>query len=269
MEQLRGTVFDIRRFTMCDGPGVRTTIFLKGCPLRCAWCHNPEGRSPFPDTIEIEVKDKEGNSSVVEHTVGIEYDVESLMETILSEKSVMIETGGGVTFSGGEPLKQHQFLLQVLQRCREEGLHTAIDTNGYADKEVFDKVMPFTDLFLFDIKHTNRQKHLDFTAVSTVKIMDNLEYILTAGAKVWIRIPVVPGFNYSKTDIEQMAHTLKQMPPGIEQVHLIPFRQTASEKYRQLGYNNTMGDTPSMKPSQLNPFKRMFRRAGFKTIIGG
>jgi pyruvate formate lyase activating enzyme len=265
-EPLTGTVFDIRRFTMGDGPGVRTTIFMKGCPLRCAWCHNPEGRNPYPDTIAHETTGSAGERVVHHETIGREYTPEELMEIILKERGVMTESGGGVTFSGGEPLLQHPFLLTMLKRCREEGLHTAIDTNGYAEREVLESVLPYTDLFLFDFKHADREKHLDFTAVSTKTIIGNLGFLLHAGAKVWIRIPVVPGFNYSRTDMAIMIQTLKGMPEGIEEIQLIPYRKVPAAKYRHLGYENSMGDTPSLKDSQLNQFRRMFRRAGFKQV---
>lgn len=266
-EPLTGTVFDIRRFTMGDGPGVRTTIFMKGCPLRCAWCHNPEGRNPYPDTISHEVLSSTGEKVIHQETIGREYTIDELMEIILAERGVMTESGGGVTFSGGEPLLQHPFLLTMLKRCREEGLHTAIDTNGYADREVLEGVLPYTDLFLFDFKHADREKHLDFTAVSTIKIIGNLEYLLQSGAKVWIRIPVIPGFNYNRADMSLMIQTLKGMPEGIEEILLIPYRKIPEAKYRHLGLDHNMGDTPSLKNSQLNQFRRMFRRAGFRQVL--
>lgn len=269
MEQITGTIFDFRRFTMNDGPGVRITVFMKGCQLRCSWCHNPEGRDPSPTSVNHEVKDSMGTMTLVEEIIGKMYTPDTLMNEILKEKAVMRESGGGVTFSGGEPLLQHRFLMPVLERCHAEGIHTTIDTNGYADREVFESVLPLTSLFLFDLKHTDKEKHLDHTSVSTVKILGNLEYLLKAGARVWLRIPVVPGFNYSRNDMSHIISTLRGLPAGIEQVHLIPFRQTASEKYRRLGYHNPMEKVPSMAPAQLNPFRRMFRRAGFHVVIGG
>jgi pyruvate formate lyase activating enzyme len=267
MEPITGIVFDIRRFTMNDGPGVRTTVFLKGCPLRCAWCHNPEGRDPAPFTIEREVKDCDGNTTTVSSTIGTVYTPEELLATILSEKSVMQESGGGITFSGGEPLMQYKFLLPVLKALHEQGIHTAIDTNGYAEPAVFEQVIPYTGLFLFDLKHTDRQKHLEYTSVSTVKILENLEMILSKGVHVWLRIPVIPGFNHSRKDIAEIIRVIKAMPKGIEQVELIPYRQTAADKYRRLGYHNAMGDTPSLSPAKLRPYSRMLRRAGFEPLI--
>lgn len=267
MEKVTGTVFDIRRFTMNDGPGVRTTVFLKGCPLRCVWCYNPEGRNPGLDHFDRETHDVEGNITVIRETVGREYTVDELAEVILSERVVMQQSSGGVTFSGGEPMLQHEFLMRMLERCRAEGLHTVIDTSGYAERELFESVLPLTDLFLFDLKHTVREKHLEYTSVSSVKIIENLEFLLNSGARVWLRIPVIPGFNKSRRDFEDIISTIKTLPEGVEQVQLIPFRQTAAEKYLRMGFHNTMGNTPSLKPAQLNPYKRMLRRAGFNTII--
>jgi pyruvate formate lyase activating enzyme len=269
MDNIKGTIFDIRRFTMSDGPGVRITIFMKGCQLRCAWCHNPEGRDPGSTEVITEVKGSDGTFSQTKEIIGKTYTVDELLEVILSEKRLMQKSGGGVTFSGGEPLTQDTFLVPVLKRCREEEIHTTIDTNGYADREVFEAVMPYTNLFLFDLKHTDRAKHQEHTAVGTKKILANLTYLLESGAKVWLRIPIVPGFNHSRREISEIIDDLHKLPPGIEQVHLIPFRQTAADKYRRLGYQNPMQHVPSMMPAQLNPYKRMFRRAGFHVVIGG
>ncbi len=269
MEEITGTVFDIRRFTMNDGPGVRITVFMKGCQMRCSWCHNPEGRDPGPVEIFTETAHPDGTVTQEKESIGKVLKVEELLEIILSEKRLMLDSGGGVTFSGGEPLTQPEFLVPVLRRCREEGLHTTIDTNGYADREVFEAVIPHTSLFLFDLKHTNHEKHLEHTAVGSRKILDNLAFLLKTGANVWLRIPVVPGFNHSRREMAEIIATLRQLPGTIEQVHLIPFRKTAADKYRRLGYDNRMEQVPSMLPAQLFPYRRMFRRAGFEVIIGG
>lgn len=269
MESATGIVFDIRRYTNQDGPGVRTTVFLKGCELRCSWCFNPEGRDPSPTEVTKEVIEKGKDTIFEKQVIGTVYTVEALMKEILKERLLFQQSDGGVTFSGGEPLYQHRFLVQVLQRCREEGVHTTVDTNGYASTEIFEEVAPLTDLFLFDLKHGNPTKHLEGTAVSNIKILKNLKLILLAGGRVWIRIPVVPGFNYSRTDMRAIILLLKEMPPGIEQVHLIPYRGSAQKKYRLLGYPNGFESSESLRGRALVPFRRMFRRAGFKIMIGG
>ncbi len=269
MQSHKGIVFDIRHFAMGDGPGVRTTVFMKGCSLRCSWCHNPEGRSMYPEVVTVEERNGNGESGSVEKTIGREVGVEDLMKEILTERTVMVESGGGVTFSGGEPLLQHPFLLEMLKRCKEEGLHTAVDTNGYAADEAFKAILPYTDLFLIDFKHSDNARHLDFTSVSTVRITENISFLLGAGARVWIRIPVIPGFNFSRVDMSQIIDALRGMPACIEKVELIPYRMVNEEKYRILGIPNTMKGIASLDPSKLRVFKRMFRRAGFNVEVGG
>jgi pyruvate formate lyase activating enzyme len=264
-----GTVFDIRHFTMGDGPGVRTTVFLKGCSLRCSWCHNPEGRSPSPEVVRLRLPGRDGSEEVTEQVVGKEFSVDALMKEILQERSVMQASGGGVTFSGGEPLMQGDFLLSLLRRCREAGLHTAVDTNGYGDQEVVAQILPYTDLFLWDIKHVNGEKHLWGTSVSTVRILDNLRFILEGGARVWIRIPIVPGFNFSRGDVSEMITVLKGMPGGIEKVQLIPYRSSGLAKYRQFDIPASPEERKPLRASQLQPFRRMFRRAGFTAEVSG
>lgn len=266
-DTLVGTVFDIRRFTMGDGPGVRTTIFLKGCPLRCSWCHNPEGRSQYPENVRYRLPDGEGGFVEKDQLVGVEYDVDRLMTEILKERTVMRESGGGVTFSGGEPMLQHHFLTTLLKRCKAEGLHTVVDTNGYAEPAVMEAVAAYTDLFLFDIKHADSAKHLDYTSVSTLRIAENLRYLLQERKRIWVRIPVVPGFNHSREGMSQILTYLKKMPEGIEVVQLIPYKQNGLAKFRQMGIQVSMQDIPSVKPSQLTPYCRMFRRAGFEVEV--
>jgi len=210
---------------------------------------------------------RDGTEEVIEQVVGREYGVEELMEEIMRERSVMQASGGGVTFSGGEPLMQGEFLFHLLRRCREEGLHTALDTNGYGDREVVEQILPYTDLFLWDIKHVNGEKHLWGTSVSTVRILDNLRFILEGGAKVWIRIPIVPGFNFSRGDVSEMIAVLKGMPSGIEKVQLIPYRSSGLAKYRQFDIPQSQEERKPLRASQLNPFRRMFRRAGFAAEV--
>lgn len=269
MENKSGLIFDIRRFALEDGPGVRTTIFFKGCPLRCSWCYNPEARVPSPVLVEMEVRSKTGSIEKKDVVVGEYYNVDNLMKILCEERAVMDISEGGVTFSGGEPAMQHEFLLETLKRCKSEGLHTALDTNGCTEPDVLFELLPFVDLFLYDLKHGDSDKHLEYTAVSNVKIINNLYLILEKGAKVWVRIPIIPGFNYCVKAMKEIIELLKEMPDGIEQVNLLPFKQTASDKYKRLGYLNVMEDISSLPKSKLKPFRRLFRRAGFTTIIGG
>lgn len=187
-----GVVFDIKRFAVHDGPGIRTTVFLKGCPLRCRWCHNPESleASPceLPKTYHI------GTSTFTEmETVGREMSVEELMRELRKEKVFMDESGGGVTFSGGEPLFQPAFLKEMLMACKAEGMHTVVDTSGYAASTVLDSILPFTDLFLFDLKIIDTEIHSHWTGVGNSIILANFDRLISAGARVRVRIPLIPG----------------------------------------------------------------------------
>lgn len=187
-----GVVFDIKRFAVHDGPGIRTTVFLKGCPLRCRWCHNPESleASPceLPKTYHI------GTSTFTEmETVGREMSVEELMHELRKEKVFMDESGGGVTFSGGEPLFQPAFLKEMLMACKAEGMHTVVDTSGYAASTVLDSILPFTDLFLFDLKIIDTEIHSHWTGVGNSIILANFDRLISAGARVRVRIPLIPG----------------------------------------------------------------------------
>jgi pyruvate formate lyase activating enzyme len=217
--------------------------------------------------VRYRLPDGQGGYKETEEVIGSEYVVESLMREILKERNVMQESGGGVTFSGGEPMLQHRFLSELLMRCKAEGLHTVVDTNGYAEPEVLEAVARDTDLFLFDIKHADSEKHLEFTAVSTRRISENLRYLLQLGKRVWVRIPIVPGFNDSRREVAHIIDYLKGMPQGIEVVQLIPYRQDGMAKYRLFNIPGTMANIPSLHPSHLGPYRRMFRRAGFEVEV--
>jgi pyruvate formate lyase activating enzyme len=260
---MTGMIFDIKKFSMHDGPGVRITVFFKGCEMRCPWCFNPEGREPYPSVMQLDDNGKE-------KTVGEEYTVDELMMEILEEKNVMTVSGGGVTFSGGEPLFQHRFLGEIIDRCSEEGIHVAVDTSGYCEPKDFLPAVKNADLVLFDIKHTDNKKHLSFTAVSTKYIHENLNSLLThTSIPVWLRIPVIPGFNHSKEEMKKIIRYLSSLSRGIEQVQLIPYQKTAMEKCKQLHWPVPMSGIESVKKKALQSYVRMFKKAGYKTIIGG
>jgi pyruvate formate lyase activating enzyme len=173
--ELKGLIFDIKRFALHDGPGIRTTVFLKGCPLRCWWCQNPESIREFPETIKVKSVSSSYNKFCEEEsTFGKEYSVDSLMEELIKDRIFYEESGGGITFSGGEPLVQYKFLSETLNRCKKNGLHTVIDTSGYAPIESFNEIYNMTDIFLFDIKMLNAELHRKFTDVSNELILRNL-----------------------------------------------------------------------------------------------
>jgi pyruvate formate lyase activating enzyme len=167
---------------------------MKGCPLSCWWCHNPEGISPEPETVEQiqKVGDKEFN---VTEQAGKYYTADDVIGIMDKEKIFISESKGGVTFSGGEPMLQPEFLLEALRKCKSAGYHTAVDTSGYSKAESYKSILPYTDLFLFDIKHLDDTKHFQYTGVSNDLILNNLQLLLDSGKDIWIRVPVIPGIN--------------------------------------------------------------------------
>lgn len=265
---MQGIVFDIKRFAVHDGPGIRTTVFLKGCPLKCLWCHNPESMDMNP---VHSVKKVQIDGQLYDHMeeVGVSTSVEKVMEVIKKDRIFMEESGGGVTISGGEPTMQPGFLLSLLQACREEGFHTAVDTCGFASRNTFLEILPFTDLFLFDLKHPNSEKHREVTGQPNEIILENLTLLLQHGKKVRVRIPVVPGINYNEADIALMIRLLKSMNGRPDQVDLLPYHATAKHKYKRFGIDNTLEGIQGLKKEDLLKTAELFEKEGFHVKIGG
>jgi pyruvate formate lyase activating enzyme len=265
---MKGIIFDIKRFAVHDGPGIRTTVFFKGCPLSCPWCHNPEGidRNPFKSVKRIML---DGETYEQPEMVGRSFTVNEAMKMIIRDRVFFEESDGGVTFSGGEPLLQPEFLHSLLTTCHLEGLHTAIDTCGQVQQDALETILPYTDLFLFDFKHHDPVKLETFTGASHKLITNNLEYILKMGKTVHIRIPVIPSFNNKENDMMQMMSALKSMPGQIRQVDLLPYHSLGRNKYRRFGMINTMENTPEFNKDEIQSAYQIFKRAGFQVTIGG
>lgn len=265
-----GRVFNIQRFSLHDGPGIRTTCFLMGCSLRCRWCHNPEG---FSENIRLQYTEKdciccgaccevcpksvhviEGNQHRVDFDAcifcrecitvcptqalqpnGREYSVEELTAQILRDLLCYREKGG-VTFSGGEPLLQAEFVAETARRCKEEGVPTiAIDTAGNVPWEAFEMVLPVVDYFLYDIKAATEELHIQGTGCSNCQILHNLERLGATGKPLYIRIPVIAGYNDSLTEMKKIARIIKDIP-NVAEVRLLPYHTFGREKYTTLGY---------------------------------
>ncbi len=265
---MTGIVFDIKRFAIHDGPGIRTTVFLKGCSLSCWWCHNPEGIGPaieyVPKTVKIGAKSFEETEQV-----GRKVRVDELLDEVLKDRIFMEESGGGVTFSGGEPLRQPAFLLEALKACKGAGLHTTVDTSGYSSWKPLEKVAGYTDLFLFDLKIMDEEQHRHVTGVSNKLIKENLIRLLSMGKNVRIRIPVIPGFSFSEVNIAQTLEFLEEHTAKPEGVDLLPYHNTATHKYTRFGQENRMKNLQSLKKEDLNDLKNRFEKVGFITNIGG
>ena len=187
-------IFDIKRFALHDGPGIRTTVFFKGCPLECRWCHNPEGIRSGTERFTEEII-LDGVSMEKELDVGRWVQVEDLMDELGRDRVYMEESGGGISFSGGEPLLQAEGLISLLELSKEQKIHTAVDTSGYAAASVMKSVSGLADLILYDLKTLDNEKHREYTGVSNRKILDNLDIALGGPAEIIIRIPLVTGFN--------------------------------------------------------------------------
>jgi pyruvate formate lyase activating enzyme len=262
------TLFDIKRFAVHDGPGIRTTVFLKGCPMDCWWCHNPESRKHELEEVSYlrKLGDKEIESKKI---YGKVLKVHEIMGEIMKDKIFFEESGGGVTFSGGEPLSQVDGLLALLKACKIHGLHTAIDTCGYAQWQSFEKLLPFTDLFLYDLKLMDAQKHEHFTGVKNDRIIRNLKKLLSKQARVDIRIPVIPGVNDSEEEIWTFLNFLKTLPGKSSKVHLLPYHDIADNKYLKLNLKNRMKGMEKINGTGVEDIRAQFIDAGFEIGIGG
>lgn len=248
-----GVISNIQRFTVHDGPGIRLTVFLQGCPLSCWWCHNPES---------IKYCKVEGSD---EH---LRLSVNQLMKEIKKELIFIEESGGGVTFSGGEPLMQPIFLEQMLDACKDEEIHTAVDTSGFVTTDTFDSIINKADLFLYDLKIIDNELHKKYTGVSNTLILENLKTLSNLKKEVIIRIPLIPGITDTSKNIEEIISTLKEFP-NIKNVNLLPYHNIAKGKYDKLNIKFKMKEVkPGSKEHNLE-IKKRFADAGFNASIGG
>lgn len=262
------TIFDIKRFAVHDGPGIRTTVFFKGCPLDCWWCHNPESRKSEPE--EVRYKRKLGEKEIeYKRTYGNSIEINDLMKEIVKDKIFHEESKGGVTFSGGEPLSQSEALLELLKQCKRHGIHTAVDTCGYSQWSNFEKIIPFTDLFLFDLKLIDVGKHEEFTGVKNDLIISNLVRLLHEHENVELRIPVIPGVNDSKNEIERYIQFLLKKLKRAPKIHLLPYHNIADNKYQKLNMENRMEKLKNSIGENIEFFKLELESAGFNIGIGG
>ena len=299
-----GVVFNIQRFSIHDGPGIRTTVFLKGCPLSCGWCSNPESIRLSPEIITRDIKCircgkcvvvcPQQTIIVVDNTrtiqwekcnycmkcadvcpsgaikaVGKRMNVADVMDVVARDASYYRRTGGGMTLSGGEPLVQWQFALKLLQEAKKSGLHTTLDTSGCADWEVLDKVLNYTDLVLYDVKHLDSAKHQEATGVPNERILDNLRKTLKkARPKVWLRHPVIPHFNDSEEDLKQLCNFILTLNPSVEKMSLLPYHKFGELKYAATGKAYPWKDIPMISDEQIQKFKKLIESYGIKVDVG-
>ncbi|MBE5878279.1 MAG: glycyl-radical enzyme activating protein [Lachnospiraceae bacterium] len=224
--QTKGRIFDIQRYSIHDGPGIRTIVFLKGCVLRCKWCCNPESQEYAIQTMTVDGKPK---------TIGRDVTVEEVMETVEKDRGYYRRSGGGLTLSGGESLCQPEFARALLQVAKSKGINTAMESMGCAPYEVIDSILPYLDTYLMDIKHTNPDKHKAFTGKRNELMLENARRIAASGkTKLVIRVPVIPTFNDTPEEIAAIAQFADKLP-GVEKIHLLPYHRLGQDKYEGLG----------------------------------
>jgi pyruvate formate lyase activating enzyme len=300
-----GMAFDIRRYSVHDGPGIRTTVFFKGCPARCAWCHNPESQR-----FEAEIMHWPGRCVSCGHCVAVcpsgaiamspsgpvihrdrcaacgrcadacshqamtlvgrEMTVTEVMAELERDRVFYDRSGGGVTFSGGEPLAQPGFLAELARECKQRDLHTCVDTSGIAPRSAVLAAAPWVDLWLYDLKTADAAAHSEGVGQCQRRVVANLQELSRMGAAIAIRVPVVPGFN----DDESSMHAIAQIITGLEgrrplRVHLLPYHAMGVDKYSRLGKDYTLPDIDVPSPSRMTELAQVFSRAGFDVKTGG
>lgn len=246
----RGKLFNIQKFSIHDGPGIRTTVFFAGCPLRCGWCSNPESQSRYA-ALAGAIDDAAYR--------GREYTAEEVMAVVRQDEAFYRQSGGGMTLSGGEVLLQADFAMELADAARSEGIHTAAETTGYAAPELFREFMERVDLLLFDFKHWDGEVHAKRTGVSNDVILENLARA-AASRPVIARIPVIPGFNREQATAERMAGLLSEL--GVKRVDLLPFHQFGESKYARLGVPYEMAGVRQLRPEELEEYRGAFLARG-------
>ncbi len=286
-----GLVFNVQRFSLQDGPGLRSTVFMKGCPLACAWCHNPESRAPQTEFIRLRHRcmacgicsDEELSEPLVQNrdeedveacptgalqTVGQEMRSSLLVKTLLRDRIFFDESGGGVTFSGGEPLMQAPFVIEAMRLLRAEGVHTALDTCGYVGWQDLTEAATHACLVLYDLKLMDETRHKAATGVSNATILENLKALSEIHPSIWIRIPIIPGINNDLANLEATAEFLKPLS-GIQQVDLLPYHPLGESKSTRVGLTYRLHDTQTPTIEDLEALVSVFRVKGLNTTVGG
>lgn len=270
---LKATIFDIERNSYVDGPGIRTTVFFKGCNLRCAWCHNPESQSPKPQMMfyknkctgcgkckekcpnHLESCELCGKCTLycphdAREICGKEYTVDEVMREILKDKAFYDHSGGGVTFSGGECMLQIDFLEEILKVCKENGIHTAVDTAGHVPYEYFERILPYTNLFLYDVKCYDSEKHKKYTGVRNELILENLKKLLATGKSVWVRIPIIPTVNDTVEESQRIKAYISSCGKP-EKIELLPYHAMGEHKFEALGKAVQRFNAPSAETIKI------------------
>ncbi len=298
---MKGIIFDIQRFSIHDGPGIRTTVFLKGCKLHCFWCHNPESIEPYPeiqmvplrcigcgkcvDVCPVNARKKinekiEYSRELCERCgkcvdvcyagatvwIGKVMTMKQIIEEVVRDRAFYKRSGGGVTFSGGEPMLQKGFLKRLLEEFKKRRIHTAVDTSGSVSWQCFEEMLPFIDLFLYDVKLIDDDKHREVTGVGNKNILKNLKNLVNNHAEIIIRIPVVPGINDSVEEMEKIAMFIKKLDK-IEYTELLNFHQLSSGKYNSLGKEYLAKDIKPLGREAMKKLAEVFSKRTLKVKV--
>jgi pyruvate formate lyase activating enzyme len=301
---LNGLIFDIKRYAINDGPGIRVVVFFKGCNLHCAWCHNPEGIAAGPEKMytpskcikcgtcvqacpeqaitltsqgivtDVDLCNSCGGCAEVCPTLAIEMSgremsVSEIMEIIEKERVFFEQSGGGVTFSGGEPLVHSKMLIELLDECGKRGIHRAVDTAGNVNTEVLLEVARRTDMFLFDLKIMDSSLHEQWTGTGNKMILENLRVLSRTGVNITVRIPLVGGVNDDETNIRQAAGFISSLPLKGVEVHLLPYHAIAQHKFAKLGREEDFLLMEEPGNESLEKVAGWFREYGIATQVGG
>ncbi len=254
-----GRIFDIQRFSVHDGPGIRTIVFLKGCFLRCRWCCNPESQEFAVQNMVVGGKTK---------VMGEDITVDKVLREVAKDRVYYKRSGGGMTLSGGECFFQPKFMQALLCGAKDIGINTAIETTSFSPYEKIEQALPYIDYYLMDVKHMNSAKHKAFTGVENGLILENASKLARDAKNLVIRVPVIPGFNDTEQEISDIAAFAVSLKT-VEELHLLPYHRLGKDKYIGLGRDYLMGDAPLLEQVKIDSLRRTAEKSGLSVIIGG
>ncbi|MBO5411770.1 MAG: glycyl-radical enzyme activating protein [Clostridia bacterium] len=255
----KGRIFNIQRFSIHDGPGIRTIVFFKGCYMRCAWCCNPESQEYAVQTLIENGKEK---------IVGQDVTVEELLPELLADVPYYRRSGGGITLSGGEILGQAEFARDLLRACKDHGLHTAVESTANAPFEKIREILPYLDLYLMDVKHMDSAKHKEFTTAGNELILENARKLAESDVELIIRTPVVPTFNDTAEEIRAIAKFAGTLP-NVKELHLLPYHRLGQDKYSGLGRKYALAEIQPPSQEKMEYLQSVAEESGLKIQIGG